>query len=312
MEDHKYKLPTAEEMILWSAGAFPEGDRKNQIAYLMQHDPFIAMAMEGGELDPYLTELPKIINPHAKNNSYKKHTFVWGTGIVIIVTLVVFSYYHFSSSKIDVVQIEQGTNQYESEGKFGSPETSHKNSLTSPIISPSLEKLTTPQPQTNETTTNDAQSYIPSIAPRPLPDLTSTHLKPIITTILLADQMVYPYTERKAKENSFIIDDTHIPAAFKNKTDQQQDQKRKLQVDYLEYLTTALQAFNQQNWTLSSEMMGVILSQYPDDINALYYKAQIFYFQGKKTMALEYFQKVLKHPVHVFEKEAKEFEELCL
>ncbi len=312
MENHNYKLPTAEEMILWSTGTFPDGERKNQIAFLVQHDSFIACAMEGVEYDTQLSALPKITSAFPKRSAFKKHFIGWCIGILFGATLGVSSYYFLSSSsKRDVVAVEQKTHQNESKEKHKAPPKNPTTTLSSPSIAPHSEKPTQSNPS-NANSMGDESNFIPSIAPNPLPRNQSTPLKPLIKTIVLANQKVYPYTERNAGKDSFKLEESHISAAFESKFDQQQNPTNTKQMAYLDYLTDALVEFNQQNWKISSEMMDLILAEYPEDVNALYFKAQICFFQGNPSIALEYFEKVLQHPIHVFEKEAKEFKRRCL
>jgi hypothetical protein len=312
MENHNYKLPTAEEMILWSAGTFPDGERKNQIAFLLQHDAFIACAMEGVEYDTQLSALPNITNVFPKRSTYKKYFIGWCLGILFGATLGVSSYYLVSSSsKSDVVEVEQKTLQNESKEKFNVPPKNPTTTLSSPSIAAQSEKPT-PSHSSNANSMGDESDFIPSIAPNPLPRNHSTTLKPLIKTIVLANQKVYPYTERNAEKEGFKLEDSHTSAAFESKFDQQQNLTNTKQIAYLDFLTDALLEFNQQNWKVSSEIMDLILAVYPEDVNALYFKAQICFFQGNSSVALEYFEKILQHPIHVFEKEAKEFKRRCL
>lgn len=317
MENHNYPLPNKEEIILWNTGHFPEGERKNQISFLLENDPFIAAAFEGACWDQNFQHLPAQKEISFQNRTFKKHFLGWGIGLFIGVVIAVFIFHNSAENTIKNL-----TNQEESvlvpeekQAVLQSPasesqkeereETSNKISTENHDQAPvDLIQL---DPSSVETS-----AMIPSKeATSPL-STASSSLKPLVKTIVLSDQKVYPYKERSSTENTAYWESVHVSAAFENQNEQEKNQEKLKSTSYLSYLEKALNHFNNEEWSLTLNMLNIILSHYPDDVNALYFKGQTLFSLGKKSEAKKYFYLVEQHTVHVFEKEAKEFQRRCL
>jgi len=316
MENLNHPLPSKEEIILWNAGNFPAGERKNQIAFLLENDPFIANAFEGAALDKDFNHLPPTVKIPIENGSFKNHFLGWGIGLVAgaLMGIGVFLSSSETSKNADVQENVSISSQQEKKTTSTPEEGPTQNDHLEPKKENNISKEKELQSKKNlgDNNSTPTQEIILSKEANTLLAANPSSLKPVVKTITVSDQKVYPYQERIASESTFNWENVHVNAEFENKNEQERNLEKNRQLSYIKYLEQALEAFNLGQWQQASDMFDVILSHYPDDVNALYFKGQTLFNQGNKTQAKQYFTLVQEHTIHVFEKEAKEFIRLCL
>ncbi len=81
---------------------------------------------------------------------------------------------------------------------------------------------------------------------------------------------------------------------------------------YNDFLEKALFRFKNKKYVEAIRIFDVILKQYNNDINAIFYKALSFYKLKKYKNAIKYFDIVLNDNINVFDQEAEWNKALCL
>lgn len=76
-------------------------------------------------------------------------------------------------------------------------------------------------------------------------------------------------------------------------------------VPYFHYLTTSMEHFSNGDYKKSITNYLVILEQYPEDANALFYGGLCYYNLNKFDKSIEFFDRILDLPINAFKEEAK-------
>jgi hypothetical protein len=78
-----------------------------------------------------------------------------------------------------------------------------------------------------------------------------------------------------------------------------------VEVPYFEYLKQSMSLFSENRFKLALKRYSVILEQYPEDLNVLFYGGLCLANLGRHESSITYFDKVLSSNFHSFEEEAK-------
>jgi len=81
---------------------------------------------------------------------------------------------------------------------------------------------------------------------------------------------------------------------------------------YNDFLDKALFKFKKEKYSEAIRIFDVIIKQYPDDINAIFYNGLSFYKLKKYNKAINYFDLVINDNINIFDQEAEWSKALCL
>lgn len=84
--------------------------------------------------------------------------------------------------------------------------------------------------------------------------------------------------------------------------------EKEVEVPYYTYLNKTMSFFNASNYKAALSRFLVILEQYPEDLNALFYSGLSYYNLGKFENSMNYFQQVKTLDFEVFNQEAEWYE----
>ena len=79
---------------------------------------------------------------------------------------------------------------------------------------------------------------------------------------------------------------------------------------YNDFLTEALVNIGHKNYSTAIEYFDIILSQYPNDVNACYYKALCLFETNQNQKSLEYLELTLSNRINTFHEESKWYKSL--
>ena len=104
---------------------------------------------------------------------------------------------------------------------------------------------------------------------------------------------------------------TGLSAAQENEDSQQELVEVEVEVSYWEYLDEGMKQFNRGDYTSALNRFEIIVSQYPEDLNALFYGGLCYYNFGQFEKAKERFTGVMNVNLNAFKEEALWFKTKC-
>ena len=142
-------------------------------------------------------------------------------------------------------------------------------------------------------------------------------------TMYLADNSikVANYSGTRLVKDEVKLDDARslgTSAKYANKkvaeAEKQADSEFMFEEEYFynDFLDKGLFKFKKEKYAEAIRVFDVILKQYPDDINAKFYKALSFYKLEKYRKAIKYFDFVINDKINIFDQEAEWSKALCL
>lgn len=88
--------------------------------------------------------------------------------------------------------------------------------------------------------------------------------------------------------------------------------EQEVELPYFNYLTKTMSFFEEQNFKVSLNRHLIILEQFPEDLNALFYSGLAYYNLGKYEESINFFEKVVTIDKEVFNQEAEWYRAKCL
>jgi len=126
----------------------------------------------------------------------------------------------------------------------------------------------------------------------------------------LFDMFVVDY-RRIERDRTFIrytrYEFTGTSAEFETEFNEQHADlvEKEIDVPYFDYLSTSMEYFAKDDYKKAITNYLVILEQYPEDANALFYGGLCYYNLNKFDKSLEFFDRLLKIDLNAFKEEAK-------
>ncbi|MEO8067766.1 MAG: hypothetical protein ABI599_08755 [Flavobacteriales bacterium] len=108
------------------------------------------------------------------------------------------------------------------------------------------------------------------------------------------------------------ISDLGVSARFNSPEEQAAAEPETRPVPYLEHFDAALAAFAGSDYKRTLSDLRVVLAQYPNDVNALFYAGLSCYNLGLFSKAESYFERAAVHPVRSFDEEALWYQALSV
>ena len=118
--------------------------------------------------------------------------------------------------------------------------------------------------------------------------------------------LVFNYKERESiKKEKIKTELSGLPAAYETtKNDELEIQIQIKEIPYNEFLKGALLDFRKNKFKSALKQFKVILKQYPNDINALFYGGLCYYNIKQQGRAIEHFEACITHSYSIFEEES--------
>jgi TolA-binding protein len=112
----------------------------------------------------------------------------------------------------------------------------------------------------------------------------------------------------------FDESDIGLPARWKSEQERESYLREHPEsfVPYVDYVTTCISAYDQEKFEMAIQRFAVILDQYPDDVNALFYSAMSEYNLKRYDRAIQLFSLVEKNMIRTFNEEAFFYHARCL
>jgi hypothetical protein len=127
--------------------------------------------------------------------------------------------------------------------------------------------------------------------------------------LFIHDYKIVDYTLLRREDWSGFDPVSGIDAKYEDQKAKEEDRKLAKQdhqaISYLTFLDQSISAFDKGFYRLSEEKFSVILGQYPDDVNALFYGGLSSFQIGNYNQAILWFQTVLNQPIKTFYEEAE-------
>lgn len=108
------------------------------------------------------------------------------------------------------------------------------------------------------------------------------------------------------------ISNLGVSARFASPQDQAAAEPGSRPVSYLDHFNAALGAFASNDYKQALSDLRVVLAQYPNDVNALFYAGLSCYNLGLFKKAESYFARAAVHPVRTFDEEALWYQALSI
>lgn len=145
-------------------------------------------------------------------------------------------------------------------------------------------------------------------APRPLRGSPRTSVQLIYLHDL---KLVHP-KELYARDLLLTVPPGGVDARHADQRTQQQEQRGVRNLTYTDFMDEAMARFARADDRGCLEELNFLLTQYPDDPNALFYAGQCTYNLGLYERARHYLHRAATHPIDVFHEEATWYHALTL
>ncbi len=144
----------------------------------------------------------------------------------------------------------------------------------------------------------------PNLNEKPLSISTKRKIKEIyLSNFKLVDYRVLR-SKPKIETRQLDLTGTAANKEHKNTEDNNEPVWRKVDVPYYDFIEKSMYILNKNEMKKSLARFEVILTTYPDDINALFYSGFAFYNLGDYDQSISYFSKVIKSEIANFDEEA--------
>jgi TolA-binding protein len=154
--------------------------------------------------------------------------------------------------------------------------------------------------------TNGSSTLVNSEAQTPRADISGKVMAIGILSIL--HYKVADYTKVvKDHWQSFEVDPGGVPAQFESEEAKREAMQEEVvkEIPYLDYLTLCIQAMDKNDYALALSQFQVVLDQYPDDVNGLFYSAQCNYYLGNYDKAISLYDQTMRNMINKFNEESE-------
>lgn len=134
------------------------------------------------------------------------------------------------------------------------------------------------------------------------------YINPGNTITYYHDLKVFKYPDnRKNTSDRSMFDLGSLEPEFQNQQDKTNntDNMTDRKIQYSDFLKFSLKKFINNNYSESINDLHIILNQFPDDINALFYSGLCYYYLNMPDKAIVFFNKTINHPIKTFDQESE-------
>ncbi len=166
---------------------------------------------------------------------------------------------------------------------------------------------------------NKFYEYLPVIKPKTVKQLNKVKIKnnvnltniklrsnfktKYLVNLKIVDYSLFKRTNNLTKNNNDIW---NVAPEFANNYEQNIKTKniKSIEYTYFDFLKSGLQEFNDKNYNNAIDDFEIILSQYDNDLNAVFYSGLSYYFKNNYSKAIKYFNIAINADINVFYQEA--------
>lgn len=136
--------------------------------------------------------------------------------------------------------------------------------------------------------------------------------RPSLQLLFLHDLKLVDPRELYEREPMMRIVDEHVAARFADRTAQDSSRNEAVTAAYTAFMDEALYRFAHNDHKACLDDLRFLLTQYPDDVNALFYAGLCCYNLGLYQHARSYLHRAATHRIGVFDEEAQWYHALTL
>jgi hypothetical protein len=163
----------------------------------------------------------------------------------------------------------------------------------------------------NLITQSDDRRRTIDIEAKPVSDISTVALNNNAKEVYLQDLLVVDYKFYRKRDPLVLSPQlTGTPANESSKSEEQLS-TQELEVSYMNYLSKTLKLFNNKRFQDAIFNFEIILSKYPDDVNALFYEAIALYNLGLNKDAIRRLNQLQLAPFSNFHEDQKWYLLLC-
>ena len=166
------------------------------------------------------------------------------------------------------------------------------------------EKIEYIQQKKMETITVDTTSIN-----KKMPYVYNSNIKHIIH-YKVVDYSLYKRENKNKVTPTLGLDARYANQDVKTKTELLSDAD--INVAYFLYLEKALYKYDNKEYSASIRMFNEILTQYPNDLNAFFYKGMAFYKLSKYEKSITNLDKVISNEINIFDQESEFYKAMSL
>jgi len=149
------------------------------------------------------------------------------------------------------------------------------------------------------------------IEAKPVSSISTIAVTNAAKEIYLQDLLVVDYRIYRKKDPIALSPQLTGTPANENSKSEEQLSTQELEVSYMNYLSKTLKLFNKKSFQEAVYNFEIILSKYPDDVNALFYEAISLYNLGLNKDAIRRLNQLNLAPFSNFQEDQKWYLLLC-
>ena len=163
----------------------------------------------------------------------------------------------------------------------------------------------------NLITQSDDRRRTIDIEAKPVSDISTVALNNNAKEVYLQDLLVVDYRFYRKKDPIVLSPQLTGTPANESSKNEEQLSTQELEVSYMNYLSKTLKLFNNKRFQDAIFNFEIILSKYPDDVNALFYEAIALYNLGLNKDAIRRLNQLQLAPFSNFHEDQKWYLLLC-
>jgi len=149
------------------------------------------------------------------------------------------------------------------------------------------------------------------------PEEYNLEIQELVPATYLFDLFVVDYRRIERDKNEITYtkyEFTGTAAEFESETHEQNAEllEQQVNVSYWEYLSKGMESFANGNYKSALNRYQIILEQYPEDFNSLFYGGLCYYNLGSLNKSLHNFDLILSTNLNAFKEEALWYKSKCL
>ena len=149
------------------------------------------------------------------------------------------------------------------------------------------------------------------IEAKPISSISTIAVTNAAKEIYLQDLLVVDYRFYRKKDPIVLSPQLTGTPANESSKNEEQLSTQELEVSYMNYLSKTLKLFNKKSYQEAVYNFEIILSKYPDDVNALFYEAISLYNLGLNKDAIRRLNQLNLAPFSNFQEDQKWYLLLC-
>ncbi len=317
---------TADLLKKYYGGELSEKE-KNAVEKMALEDPFLKDAMDGYESDPGSFE--SFYNKRIKTKIYNSNLLLT-IGTILTLGLVSILIVKYESGQSEVNQNFISANTPDS---IITKEVEVYNVEIDTLILADNAELILPHEIAEAHTEieknidySKTETEIPILIKEEFkleedyviePEEYNLEVQELVPATYLFDLFVVDYRRIERDKNEIIYtkyEFTGTAAEYESETHEQNAEllEQQVNVSYWEYLSKGMESFANGNYKSALNRFQIILEQYPDDFNGLFYGGLCYYNLGSFNKSLNNFDQILSTNLNAFKEEAAWYKTKCL